>query len=52
MNNSKNEHYKVSVLDYNLELIHIWNERHPKDLDPESTIADLDVLHQKGWRHK
>jgi hypothetical protein len=44
MSNIKNEDYKV--LDWNLSLIHIWNENHPKDLEAILTCE----IHEISWR--
>jgi hypothetical protein len=48
MHNTKNQDNK----DYHSELKQIWNENHQADLDPELTILDLDVSHQKSWRQE
>jgi hypothetical protein len=48
MNKSKIQDYK----DYHLELKQIWLENHETDLDPQITIVDFDILHQRGWRDK
>jgi hypothetical protein len=50
MNKEQNQHYKVSVLDYNLELKQIWELNHELDLDPELTCLDFDISHQRGWK--